>query len=253
MKKAIVIYLDIIFRVFGYSSFYLEYLMVFWSIRKIPSNSSNIILISGCPKSGTSLLHNLLSLHKDIDTEFAEFDFSKSDEHRNLILDKMNFSSQDRFFLIKRPNSNFYLNLIRKKYPNIKVINVIRDGRDVSYSAQRFFNWPIWFAINTWKHNVKIALKLSPNYNLNIKYEDLVKDSINVIRSIESFAGLDHHISEESLTHFYLRINNTRNIAEKNSLTPIFKSSIGKWKSRANSKDMKYFRRINNELKTLGY
>lgn len=227
--------------------------MALWSLRNTSKIESSVILITGCPKSGTSLLHNLLSIHKNIQTELIEFDFGKSSIERERILKNCQAMDPNQFYLIKRPNSNFYISVIRKKFHNIKVINMIRDGRDVVYSSHKFFNWPIRFAINTWKHNIKIATKLDSDWNLNIKYEDLVNKTVETLNQIESFIGLTEQLTQEDVNTFYLNLGDTKKIAEQNSTKPIFKSSIGGWKNMASESDKKQFRKIKKELKTWGY
>tara|TARA_B110000027_G_C16122545_1_gene304196 strand:- start:13613 stop:14641 length:1029 start_codon:yes stop_codon:yes gene_type:complete len=85
---------------------------------------------------------------------------------------------------------------------NIKVINIVRDGRDVALSwCQEWFGPKnILAAADLWKKHVDAAYNwevLSPECILNVRFEDLIEDMGRELDRIESFLNLERHFNQE--------------------------------------------------------
>ena len=242
MKNKLIFFLDFLLSKIGRSVMHLELIIVALNLIFIKKKSAKIILISGCSKSGTSLIHSILSTHKNIisplnETDFTSLKFHLSKENKEFLkfihTKKIN---DNQFFLIKRPNSVFYLKLLKLKFPNIQTIMMIRDGRDVVISAKLFFKWPTSFATNTWLQNSRAILKLSSHKLIIIKYEQLVFEPVITIKSVSSFLHLNPPFKESEILNYHKKVGENK-IAEKNAVKPIFNTSVNSWKVKMNNSE----------------
>jgi len=113
--------------------------------------------------------------------------------------------------LDKHPGNSENVEYIDKLVPNAKFLHIIRDGRDVGVSlvaASR--DWgKLWAANNvaksasSWKYHVLEARKARQygDRYLEIRYEDLLTDGIEVLKSVFEF--IDVPISLKELTSIF--------------------------------------------------
>jgi hypothetical protein len=146
----------------------------------------------------------------------------------------------------KTPGYVMHLDLIKKLYPNAKVIHLIRDPRDVVPSLLKYYSvgpqtkrWSTTIAY--WKTHVEQGMMDGPKYfgknYLEIRYEDLVQDSKVVLESIFSFLNLDY----EAKILEYKVSNET--VLKKwewhgETLKPLNKDNINKWKTNISSRNI---------------
>ena len=95
--------------------------------------------------------------------------------------------------------------MLWKLFPQSKFIHLVRDGRDVLLS-QRNISWlsnsvPRLAEDWRWKTTTchKVGTVLGPEHFLELKYEDLVRDTAGTLRTICDF--LDEPFAEEMLSH----------------------------------------------------
>lgn len=246
MKNQIIYFLDFLLSKVGKSVMHFEVIIVSINLFFIKKNSTKLILISGCSKSGTSLMHSILSTHREIVSPLNETDFTNvkfhvnkdNKEFKNFIKPKK--INDNHFFLIKRPNSVFYLKLLELKFPNIQTIMMIRDGRDVVISAKSFFNWPMSFATNIWLQNSRAILKMKSQKLIIVKYEQLVFNPVKTINSVSSFLNLNSQFKETEILNYHKKIGGNK-IAESNAVKPIFTTSINSWKVKMNNSERAIF------------
>lgn len=101
-----------------------------------------------------------------------------------------------RYWAEKTPANAFYGSLFARWFEDVKVINIVRDGRDVACSAKS--RWP-WrdhkSTLERWAKHLKRALKdqalMSEGSYVNIRYEDLVQEPKRTIERLSGFMGID--------------------------------------------------------------
>jgi hypothetical protein len=256
----------------------------------------NIIFIAGCPRSGTTLTRALVGAHPKIACSQREFNIFFDVYNSNILKDAFNIDFNEIFDLkIKKRNIiesvekvlNFYmekektqiilvkdpfyitmLSEIFYHFPNMKLINVIRDGRDVSCSLRTFPNKkkvndkiesinrrnPFDWCIKEWVSYTKSGRKwLHSKRYFEVKYEDLVNNTIPTIERIYNFIGLEM-IEKENILNFYRFENEEKHLQNIEVGKPVFKKSIGRWKKDMNKSEKKLFKKLAGKLLIqLGY
>ena len=199
--------------------------------KNISQNRRKVIFVFGLPRSGTTLVENIISSHDKVSglgeinylNKFFNLNFIKNDQ---LNIDFINdfllhdlqkyyfdfvkiFDDKTEFITDKSLNIYWYLGFINIFFPNAKFIHCQRNPKDNCLSI--FKN--LFEDGQGWKYNenelveyYKLYEKIMTFWNeklnqkiLNIKYEDLVRDKNNNIRKIINFCGLDWN--EKCLDH----------------------------------------------------
>ncbi len=179
-------------------------------------------------------------------------------EEMNLFYAEKKFPNATRWG-DKTPKNTFYLNWIRKLYPNAQFIHIIRDGRDVvkSYMNASFWKHGIKEAAIDWMEAVDsgIALRNLPNNRyFEIRYEDLVNNPEIEIPKICSFLNIQ--FDETMLTPY--RVADTLGDSSKdyhtNLAKPISNKSVGSWEEFFNEEEKLLLNELLKEdLNKLGY
>jgi tetratricopeptide (TPR) repeat protein len=212
---------------------YFEKLLPLTNSKKSP------IFIIGLPRSGTTLLQQVLSAHSEIsdggesncftlalagiellgDATLVNEDINKissllkkaSDEYIHLISEKYGKSN---FHVDKTLNLNHQIGIIKLCFPNAKIVKINRNAKDNAWSCYRtFFNQGL-----LWSYNIDdIALYFEQENKLfahwkdifkegiyELCYEELVTDSENTLRSLMEFISLNF---ETSMLNFYMNKN----------------------------------------------
>jgi hypothetical protein len=206
-------------------------------IKRISHNTP--IIIGGCARSGTTLLLEILGNHPNIfsipiethvfcPTGYSEnpntnipFNINKL----NKIITKYPTNYFCKRWCEKTPKNIIFLKQILKHFnKKVKIINIIRDGRDVVLSIHPNSPLIYWVDPKRWVEDNYEGLKFKKDPNvLTIKYEDLILDYNKTIKQICNF------INENPKPLLDLNIK-------------LKKDSIGKWKK------IEYNRRINELL-----
>ena len=228
--------------------------------KNISQNERKVIFVFGLPRSGTTLVENIISSHDKVSglgeinylNKFFNLNFIKNDQ---LNIDFINdfllhdlqkyyfdfvkiFDDKAEFITDKSLNIYWYLGFINIFFPNAKFIHCQRNPKDNCLSI--FKN--LFEDGQGWKYNenelveyYKLYEKIMTFWNeklnqkiLNIKYEDLVRDKNNNIRKIINFCGLDWN--EKCLNHHE---NNMpiKTLSLNQANKPIYKTSINSSKN----------------------
>ncbi|MEO6882857.1 MAG: sulfotransferase [Bacteroidia bacterium] len=150
----------------------------------------------------------------------------KLDEQINNFLENIYstfaITSQHEIILDKQPNYSFYVDVIHYYFPEAKFIHIIRDGRDAAYSWNRvwykagFGNPSFYGACTDWlkyKNAAHKAKELYPENYLEVRYENLLKNTSEELMRILDFCGVkafpeeiknivDANTDEKKLVHF---------------------------------------------------
>ena len=261
------------------------------------------VFIIGMPRSGTTLVSNLINASEEIyipeETHFFQlksqwnkksFDTFKNDFldlDKNTYLKGLDITNKDKNIINKSssykeifesicklkakkkgidrwgektPIHFEYIDEINEYFPRAKFVNIIRDPRDVinSILASGWGNDQIYRRLSMYKQNIK-KYNVEQKNILNIKYEELVKNPENTVKSIYKFLGL--HFNNEILNTFYLTSNQNFSLKnepwKKNNLNPINDDNAFKWKRTKSNKEIQRNKFISwylkKELNSISY
>ena len=159
----------------------------------------------------------------------------------------------------KTPQHVFYWREILQAFPDMQVIHIVRDGRDValSWKKARFGPKHIYHLAKRWVCYTDKVEELKANLNadafLEVKYEDLLSNSELVTKDICNFLGedftpqmLDFHTKGKSYP--------TDKINQKNLSRPLMVNNIGKWRKQMSDRQLRIFEAVAGEtLEHYGY
>lgn len=208
------------------------------------------VFVGGCARSGTTLFLSVLSAHKDLfcikkELElFTKIGYEKDGKpfpkrmdrlYTFLLLNKI--SRRAKRFCEKSPRNILRVEEIDQYYNgNFKMIQIIRDGRDVILSKHPSAENEYWVSPERWINDVSEGLKYMDHPNVHtIRYEDLIKDYENTIRGVCDFLDIAY-TDEIANWHNHANVRKNRAYFTK-QVQKISTSSIGKWqKSEENRK-----------------
>ena len=230
------------------------------NLSKIP------IFIVGMPRSGSTLIDQILSSHSNVyslgEVEFfsnsvnevinennienfckkikSDFSSSYAEKISRLYFNKTKvFEMKNKNYLTDKMLINFkLLPLIKLSFPNCKIIHSYRDAKDNCISILKtnfqhsFMPWAydqneLVEFYKMYEEVMNTYCKIFEGEILNVKYEDLVLDPNNNINKILNFCDLPF---EENCINFF---NNTKEVKTASALqvrNKIYKSSLGQWK-----------------------
>ena len=230
-----------------------------------PGDPPTPIFIVGMPRSGTSLVEQILASHPEV-TGAGELELLEDLERRaptllgrtgtypeclkaagsddlarlaRPYLDGITTLAAGRKYVTdKMPGNYERLGLIEKLFPGACVIHVIRDARDTCVSCyfQNFSkNLTYTTELRTLGEVYRIYERMMDHWHstlsipiLDLRYESLVASPETEVRRILEFCGLpwDSHCLE---FHQSTRYINTASYDQVRR--PIYQSSIGRWKN----------------------
>jgi tetratricopeptide (TPR) repeat protein len=221
------------------------------------------IFVVGLPRSGTSLVEQIISSHPDVfgagelcyiwgndeKHKTALNEFLKHNEApmspkaikeiANNYQKRLDELPTDKKRIVNKKNFNFlYIPLIKAAFPDAKIINCQRDPMDNCFSIFKImFLHHISFAndltdiaiyYKLYKDIMEYYRQIMPDFILDIQYEDLVEDTETQIRKIIDFCDLDWN---DRCLEFYNAERHVRTPSSLQVSKPIYKSSVGAWKN----------------------
>ena len=207
-------------------------------------NSSNYVFIVGMPRSGSTLLENILSLNPEV-TDMGEVNFLEEsikeakdfedvyDLYEKKIINQFQSST---FYTDKSLFNYIYCAIISNFFPKAKIINCIRNPLDNILSIYRanFLNQSFSFSLtdisSLYLHYFETMEEYQIKFGGNIYnycYEDLIENPNDVIPEIINW--LDWDWNEKYLSPH----ENKRNVYTASSAQirkKFYSSSIGIWK-----------------------
>ncbi len=227
-----------------------------------PASVPTPIFIVGMPRSGTTLIEQILASHPSVHGagELPDFDaviqaaagargcgfidlVERLPAHELLALGDAYRSRlaalapQARFVIDKMPANFFYLGLIRRMLPDAKIIHSMRDPMDSCFSCySRLFMRGLGFTYDLgtlgryysryaelMRHWCEV---LPPHSVLDLSYETLVTNFEYQARRLLGYVGLPW---DERCLHFYRTQRRVRTASLAQVRQPITKASIARW------------------------
>ena len=230
---------------------------------KEASSSKNLIFILGMPRSGTSLVEQIISSHSSVFGAGELPQLSKIIKE-NLIIDsflsleKINglmnnefllnklrknyydylkrFNSSEQFITDKAPLNFRWIGIIKILFPQSKIIHCTRNPKDNCLSLYKnFFEGGLNFSYNQNElgsyYNLYLDLmkfwnKIFPNSIYEAKYELIIKNQELETKNIINFCELPW---EDNCLSFYKNKTPIKTMSTAQARQPIYKTSINSY------------------------
>jgi tetratricopeptide (TPR) repeat protein len=232
----------------------------FDNIKNNNTNTKNIIFILGMPRSGTSLVEQIISSHTNVfgagelpqlsriikDNLIIEGDLSEdkifeiiTNEASANILKNVYYDSLKRFnfsqdFITDKAPLNFrWIGLIKILFPTAKIIHCFRNPKDNCLSLYKnLFEGGLDFSYSQKELGIYYNLYLDlmnfwkntfPNTIYQANYEKIIENSEYEIKRIIKFCDLKW---EDSCLSFYKNKTPIKTMSTAQARQPIYKSSV---------------------------
>ena len=192
------------------------------------SDFRNIIFICGMPRSGTTLVEQIISTHKSVygageliylsqtiqknlfnknlkldrDKLFKEIE-QKSNNIEKFYHEQLDYHDSDLNYITDKAPQNFkWIGIIKLFFPNCKVVHCVRNPRDNCLSLYKnnfpssSMNWSfdeedIGRYYNGYKNLMNFWKSKIPDFIYDLHYEDLVKNQEVEAKKLINFCDLD--------------------------------------------------------------
>lgn len=246
------------------------------------------IFVVGPPRSGTTLLKNVLQSHSEIygvkgETRFflrknyADFRHpSLSDEEMKQLVREARSPVDlfDRFakkiwkqnrgnrFLEKTPEHALRLPYLISHFPRAHIVFIIRDPRDGLRSARA--HPLIWSTfpdedrlggyLTVWRQSVKAYLRHADDeLILKVRYEDLCREPQERLETLMGSIGLGME-NQQLDPGTYGKTETSKSDTHDRLRKPITPKSVGKWRDKLTERDVRRVERtLAKEMQTFGY
>ncbi|WP_197046710.1 sulfotransferase family protein [Oceanobacillus salinisoli] len=158
----------------------------------------------------------------------------------------------------KTPLNTLNLKWIDKVFSKAKYIHIIRDGRDVVCSYKKANLYNIEEASCRWNKSIELSRSFgkskSPDRYMEVRYEDLVRNPENEIKSICEFLQIEYNVNMLNFQRNFNKLGDTKLPHHGNLKNKINVTSIGKWKGQLNEEErVNIENMLHKNLKLLGY
>ena len=222
------------------------------------------IFIVGMPRSGTTLIEQILASHSrvfgageltemehitaaigktvDTDLDFPESTVGLSardlDRFGQAYVERLRQHAPDHAHVTDKMTLNFrFIGLIRAMLPNARIINCVRDPVDTCMSCfQHLFAGDLKFTYDLaelgryyrlYDRLMRHWRAVLPGVVFDIRYEDIIADQERWTRRLLEFCGLPW---EDACLNFHETERAVFTVSSTQVRQPIFSDSIGRWK-----------------------
>ena len=223
------------------------------------------ILIVGLPRSGSTLLEQILASHSQVDGTHELSDLQRTmqslrrparrrDRFPDFLTEleagdwqKIGQEYLERtaihrgsapFFIDKNPNNFVYAGLLRIALPNVKIIDARRHPMDSCFGSfkQLFasgqpFSYDLTEVSEYYLQYDRLMAhwhQLLPDFILEVHYEDVVKDLETQVRRLLDYCGLPF---EEACLRFHETERAVKTASSEQVRRPIYSSSVNLWRN----------------------
>ena len=232
-------------------------------------NDTKIIFICGMPRSGTTLIEQIIASHKNVSgageliylSKSVENNFSQNNKLKKKILEEDIFStrsklSDDYFNLLnlhkfkdkiitdKAPQNFRWLGFIRIFFPNSKIIHCSRNPKDICLSlyknsfASTDMNWSysqenIANYYNLYSNLIEFWKNKIGDHIYDINYEKLVSNKDDEVKNLLKFCELKFDVN--CLNHHKIKKTPIKTVSVSQARQAIYTSSVDKNKFYENN------------------
>ena len=228
-----------------------------------------VIFILGMPRTGTSLVEQIISSHSKVFgageilllSNFFQSFFKKNNksedlekkiyEYKNNYLRILSKMTDLEIITDKAPLNFRWIGFIKLMLPNSKIIHCTRDPFENSWSIFKnefeggmFFSNNLGDIANYFKLYEKLMLFWKEKFKdeiFEIKYEDLINSSEEKIKKLVNFCNLDW---EKECLQFYKNKKSIKTVSFAQARKPIYKNSVN-----ATLNFKKFLKDLENNLK----
>ena len=217
-------------------------------------SDKKLIFVLGMPRSGTSLVEQIISAHSKVFgagelpfllNSFLKnlYSLNKSDKDnvfQNLDKISQNYSEQvsvlnknNQIVLDKSPLNFLLIGFIRLLFPHSKIIHIKRDSKDNCFSCYRnLFDHGLDFTYdkkelalyyNNYDNLMKFWNKKLGKFIYTVNYETLINDPTSEIKNLLRFCNLDF---EEQCSNFHKNKSPVKTLSVFQARRKIYSSSI---------------------------
>ena len=244
-------------------------------------NKSNLLFIVGLPRSGTTLVHQILSAHSNIygagelvhfynliknninNKEFAALfnNFLNNNQEKinniaKLYISKISFFKTSKKFILDKLPSNFVcIGFIKILFPDAKVIHCNRNLKSTALSIYKnsfedSIKWgnnenDLVKYISLYLDLMKFWNKKIPNFIYNLDYQKLIENQKEEIQKLLKFCEQDW---EENCLNFSKSPTAIKTVSIVQARKPIYKTSLNSYKKYSEYLEM--FKKIEDLEKT---
>jgi|GEM_PF-437319 len=252
-------------------------------------DGAGLIVIGGSARSGTTLLRTMLGRHSMIASCPETTVFLKRISSPQAIAERLGWDAAEieawqresrsqvefitRFadavrqtsgkpvWVEKTPKNVLRFGFVRRRFPQARIVHIVRDGRDVVCSLRRKpfakIDSASWQGVHAarrcavqWRDSVKAGLRFRGDALYHeLRYEDLVHQPEATLRALLAFLGLPWDAA-------MLAPSPADGVDpyESRAAQPIFDSSIGRWRTDLSDEDRRAtLLLIGPQLMDLGY
>ncbi len=219
------------------------------------SNYDSPIFIVGMPRSGSTLVEQILASHSAIEgtSELAELgqyateltslgDLNPESARqlgRRYLEETQIYRTMGRpYFIDKMPNNFLHVGLIQLILPQAKIIDVRREPMACCFgNLKQLFgsnNQPFTYDVQEVTHYTRCYLKLMRHWDsvlpgrvLRVHYEDLIDDLEGSVRRILQYCGLPF---EPGCLSFYQTPRSVRTASSQQVREPLSRDSLDHWR-----------------------
>jgi hypothetical protein len=223
------------------------------------------ILIVGLPRSGSTLLEQILASHSQLDATHELGDLTRSvqtlrrrshnQERFPEFLGKTRAAGWSRigreylkrtaryrqgapYFVDKNPNNFIFAGVVKLAMPNAKVINARRHPLDSCLGAYKQLfasGQPFTYDMTElgeyylqYQRLMDHWHSVMPGFVLDVHYEDVVSDLETQVRRLLDFCGLPF---EEACLNFHETKRAVKTASSEQVRQPIYSSSLNRWRN----------------------
>ena len=234
----------------------------------VSKDNEKIIFILGMPRSGTSLVEQIVSSHSEvfgggelpilsniIRKNFFPNESNGITDFNEKINDEMminqlkedylkyieNFKYNEKYISDKSPLNFRWIGFIKLIFPNAKIIHCIRDPKNNCLSMfKNLFEGGLGFTydqkdlVTYFKNYLELMNFWKLNFKetiLDIRYENLISNSEEEIKKIIKFCNLEW---EEKCLEFHKNKSPIKTMSTAQARMPIYKSSINSFEKFSN-------------------
>ena len=233
------------------------------NLSKSSTNNPDPIFVLGMPRSGSTLVDQIISSHSKVDGTqelpniikiAAELNNDKQNSYPEVLkeLDDLKISklgkdyisettwARDKapFFIDKMPNNFIHIGLIKTILPNAKIIDTRRDPMDTCFSCfKQFFARGQLFTYsmedlgNYYTDYIRAMNHWHKVYGKDIftvHYDDVINKTEETIRELIDYCNLPF---EQECLEFYKSSRPVKTPSAEQVRQPIYKSGLNYWKN----------------------